>query len=1210
MEFLDRIGDFFASITAVIEGLIRRWFGSSNERQIRHIGFARDERTGDSSVVPGSTLDRINQLEPDFEKLSEGELKQTAEKLRAKLADGKTLDDVLPEAFAAVREAGKRYLKMRHYDVQMVGGYILHQGKIAEMVTGEGKTLVSTLPAFLNGLAGHVHVVTVNDYLAQRDMEWMAPLHMGLGLSIGAIQANMRPGERQKYYACDITYGTNNEFGFDYLRDNMKPTKELQVQGPLDYAIVDEIDNILIDEARTPLIISGPAQDDITKYPRADKIARQLRKDVDFEVKEKERTCHLTDEGVRHAEELAGVESFYTAGNMEWPHLIDNALRAHHLFKKDVNYVVENGEIVIVDEHTGRKMHGRQWSDGLHQAVEAKEGVTIKETTQTLATITLQNYFKLYGKLCGMTGTAMTESNEFMKIYGLDVVAVPTNRPMQRINHPDVIYRTEKEKWDAVISEIREVHATGRPILVGTVSIEKSELLSSKLGKYGIEHKVLNAKYHEREAEFVAQAGRLGAVTIATNMAGRGTDIILGGNPEHMAWEELKDQYESRLEVPKSVWDQKSAEIADREGMKAEGRKVAEAGGLHVIGTERHDARRIDLQLRGRSGRQGDPGSSRFFLSLQDDLMRIFFGEWVQGFLAKVGMEEGESIESSYVSKQIEKAQKRVEERHFESRKNLLEYDEVMDHQRKSVYSYRQRILDGANCRDLLLGMIDRQIEVLDYRPEEGRILGMIDEAETHRFRHFLTTGYRWDIITAYARRSLGITIEPSDVRDLNKEQLIDFLKDEMFRQAENQIDEQLNENLPEDMPRRDWAWQALSQWANRQFGLNTSDRELKKIALGDDPEGQFDRTALFNSLNERAQQAIERIDFTDVDTLLADDFPHQQLAGWLKYQYDLEIAPSEFERFDESSAVKQFIRQKLREKYRHQEIKFPVSVGMTRFLGGPGTASDKEGLIQWANGRFHSSLSPADLKEKERPEIEKRLLDESLKYFPEHGLIEQVDEYLDKAYESNGHQTNGHPVADKDALTQLVTLAKLQLEADVEVEDLLPLDREGARRQVLQYFDRRFRPELGHAERAVLLDVLDHAWKEHLYFMDHLRQGIGLVGYAQKDPKTEYKRQGMKAFEVMWDRIGEDVTRAIFRLEQESPQFVGNLWAITGTTHQEAASVAEEFGGDAQQAEQREPGQQVQTIEPIRNRQEKVGRNDPCPCGSGKKYKKCCGAN
>jgi preprotein translocase subunit SecA len=848
MDFFDRIGDFFNALTAFVERWIRRLFGSSNEREIRRIGFLRD-RDGHSSTIPGTVLDRITQLEPELERLSDDELRGTATRLRSQLADGKSLDDILPEAFAAVRESGKRYLKMRHYDVQMVGGYILHQGKIAEMVTGEGKTLVSTLPAFLNGLAGHVHVVTVNDYLAKRDMEWMGPIHLGLGLTVGAIQSQMRPHERQKEYACDITYGTNNEFGFDYLRDNMKPTRELQVQGSLDYAIVDEIDNILIDEARTPLIISGPAYDDISKYPKADQIARQLVRDRDFEVKEKEHTCHLTDEGVRRAEELAEVESFYTAGNMEWPHLIDNSLKAHYLYKRDVNYVVENGEVVIVDEHTGRKMYGRQWSDGLHQAVEAKELVRIKEVTQTLATITLQNYFKLYRKLCGMTGTAMTEANEFYKIYGLDVVAVPTNRPMFRINHPDVIFRSEREKWNAVVDEIRDVHKSGRPILVGTVSIEKSEHLSNKLQKYGIPHNVLNAKYHEREAEIVAQAGRRGAVTIATNMAGRGTDIILGGNPEHMAWEELKQTFQSRLDVPKSVWDAKSAEIAEREGMKAEGRDVAELGGLHVIGTERHDARRIDLQLRGRSGRQGDPGSSRFHLSLEDDLMRIFAGEWVKNMLTRLGMEEGEAIESRIVTKQIEKAQKRVEERHFEARKNLLEYDEVMDHQRKEVYAYRQRILDGANCRDLILDMIDRQVD---------KWTG-----------HFLSDRYRWETCAAWASQVLGIAIEWDDLRNMDHEQMVGYLSDEASQQAEQLIHEQIEENLPDGEDTRNWNWQALANWANRHFRLNTSDRELRKIGTESVPAGDLDRNALFEHLNDRAQEAIRRVDFSDLGTIL-----------------------------------------------------------------------------------------------------------------------------------------------------------------------------------------------------------------------------------------------------------------------------------------------------------------------------------------------------
>src|SRR5579872_6460653 len=470
MDFLESIGDFFVSLTAFIERFLTGLFGASNERMMRRLGFLR--KGDETTILPGSLLDSINQQESRWQGLSDEELKQTATRLRERLSKGETLDDLLPDAFAAVREAGRRYLKMRHYDVQMIGGYVLHKGMIAEMVTGEGKTLVATLPATLNALAGSVHVVTVNDYLARRDMEWMGPLYLGLGLTVGAIQANMDSEERKVAYSSDITYGTNNEFGFDYLRDNMNPAKEIQVQRELKFAIVDEIDNILIDEARTPLIISGFAHDDTSKYPKADRIARQIQKGVHFEVKEKEHTCNLTDAGVREAEKLADVESFYTAGNMEWPHLIDNALKAHHLYKRDVNYVSMNGEIIIVDEFTGRLMKGRQWSDGLHQAVEAKEGVTVKAENQTLATITLQNYFKLYKKLGGMTGTAMTEANEFLKIYKLDVINVPTNRPLKRRNFPDAIFRSEKEKWNAVVDEIREVHETGRPILVGTVSIE------------------------------------------------------------------------------------------------------------------------------------------------------------------------------------------------------------------------------------------------------------------------------------------------------------------------------------------------------------------------------------------------------------------------------------------------------------------------------------------------------------------------------------------------------------------------------------------------------------------------------------------------------------------------------------------------------------------------------------------------------------------
>src|SRR5512135_595483 len=753
MELLSEIWDKTTdALTTVSEkasdGLIRL-FGSSNERQIRRMRM---------------TVNRINDLEPALQALSDERLRAQTEEFRRRLADGESLDDLLPEAFAACREAGRRFLNMRHFDVQLMGGIVLHGGNIAEMVTGEGKTLVATLAAYLNALEGRgVHIVTVNDYLARRDAEWMSPLYNGLGMTVGAIQADMDSAERQDIYGRDITYGTNNEFGFDYLRDNMKPTRELQAQGPLHYAIIDEVDSILIDEARTPLIISGPAFDDVRKYAEADRIARLLKKDLHFEVKEKERTCHLNDEGIREAERIAGIESFYTPGNMEWPHLIDNALKAHYLYKRDRDYVEMNGEIVIVDEFTGRLMTGRQWSDGLHQAVEAKERVKIKEENQTLATITLQNFFKLYRKLAGMTGTAMTEANEFHKVYNLDVVAIPTNRPLTRQGFHDVIFRSDREKYAAILDEIREVHATGRPILVGTTSIEKSEQISEMLKRHGIEHQVLNAKYHEREAEIVAQAGRKGAVTIATNMAGRGTDIILGGNPEFMAWADLKyledaygqPLYPTRLEVPKHIWDAAVAQYEPE--MKAEGREVAALGGLHIIGTERHESRRIDNQLRGRAGRQGDPGSSRFFLSLEDDLMRKFAGEWVSAVLTRLGMEEGEAIESRLVSRRIEGAQKKVEERNFDSRKNLLEYDEVMDEQRKRIYSFRQRLLDGMPTKNTILEMIDQQVR---------------DAAE-----RFLADDYGAASFAAWVGQHLGIELSARDFKGSTFEEAAEIVR-------------------------------------------------------------------------------------------------------------------------------------------------------------------------------------------------------------------------------------------------------------------------------------------------------------------------------------------------------------------------------------------------------------------------------------------------
>ncbi|QDV17066.1 preprotein translocase subunit SecA [Gimesia panareensis] len=1178
MEFLDKLGEWLTTVTAWLERFLTGLFGSSNERQIRKLGFVRDKE-GRDEILPGSMLAEIDSFEPELMKLTDDELKQTADKLRARLAAGETLDDLLTYAFAAVRESARRNLNMRHYPVQMIGGYFLHNGTIAEMVTGEGKTLVSSLPAFLNALAGKVHIVTVNDYLALRDMEWMGPIHIALGLTVGAIQSRMGPEERQKHYACDITYGTNNEFGFDYLRDNMKPVKELQVQGPLNFAIVDEIDNILIDEARTPLIISGPAQDDVSKYSRANSVALKLKVGEDFEVKEKEHTCHLTDAGVKHAEELAGVESFYTAGNMEWPHLIDNSLKAHHLYKRDVNYVVQQGEVIIVDDHTGRLMPGRQWGDGLHQAVEAKEGVKIKEESQTLATITLQNFFKLYDKLAGMTGTAMTEAEEFWKIYQLDVVTIPTNRPMKRINYPDVIYQTEKEKWNAIADEVREVHKTGRPILVGTVSIEQSEIVSHRLSKYGIPHDVLNAKHHEREAEIIAQAGRKGAVTIATNMAGRGTDIILGGSAEHLAWEELSQKYESRIEVPKAEWDAKVKEIEKREGMDVEGEEVMELGGLHVIGSERHDSRRIDLQLRGRSGRQGDPGSSRFFLSLEDKLMRVFAGEWVKNILARLGMEEGEAIESGMVSKRIEGAQKKVEERHFEQRKHLLEYDEVMDEQRKAVYGYRQQILDGCNCRELIIDMIQRQVD-----------------EETDRL---LDSSYRWETIAAWSTQEAHIEVEASSVRDMTFEQLVSYLKDEASVQADDLIAEQISENLPEEYE-DDWNWQALAKWANAHYGLNLNDRELRKIG----------RDGLHQFLYDHALKSIERIDFSPLETFLDAEWGIRSLSSYLNYQFGLEVDPEEFKDLSIPEA-KNKVLEKVKELYREKEVTFPVTVGMYNFLGNQqqgNEANSRVGLVKWANSRFHSNLDLEALKGKQISEIQKILSAESEKVFVNGEASTRIEKYLSEAY-SEDLAVMGTPAEDKEAtLQELATWAQQELELDVTTEELEPLSTDEVRTRLYQAYNKRYRPELSQAERSLILEVLDTSWKDHLYYMDHLRSGIGLVGYAQKDPKVEYRREGMKAFDAMWGRIGQQVTAAIFRLEKQSPDFVGSLWQVTSTVHEEVTDDFdyEEPTGEHESAP--EPAQR--SIEPIVNQQPKVGRNDPCPCGSGKKYKKCCGQN
>ncbi|MFO0966804.1 MAG: SEC-C metal-binding domain-containing protein [Gemmataceae bacterium] len=1313
----ERFTDGISSIGEGIMNFLGRLFGSSNERLIRSLGYYRPKGAESHTATPGSLLFQTNSYEEQMQALSDEELKAKTAEFRERLANNETLDEILPEAFAACREAGRRTKNMRHFDVQIIGGIVLHRGMIAEMVTGEGKTLVATLPAYLNAIEGKgVHIVTVNDYLARRDCEWMSPIYHALGISAGFIQSDMDADARRKAYDCDITYGTNSEFGFDYLRDNMKPARwgdnnypvnMHQVQKALNFAVIDEVDNILIDEARTPLIISGPAFGDLRRYSKANEIALKLTElekkaqqklkeaghglnipdhpllreeseaeaeeaakkrkkkheeelvdeEMDvakvlpteaeekkkgkklgyyFEVNEKDRSCHLTDEGVRKAEELAGVESFYTAGNMEWPHLIDNSLKAQHLYHKDKQYVVmrhpETGEqsVIIVDEFTGRLMIGRQWSDGLHQAVEAKhaaQGVKIKEETQTLATITLQNFFKLYKKLAGMTGTAMTESSEFWKIYKLDVIAIPTNKPLIRINSPDFIYLTEKEKWEAIVGDVEKtnrydvihmndgtehvgtikketeeeidiqlkegnerktlkieeidyVDYKGRPILIGTTDVEKSEKLAAMLKRRGIKHELLNAKpeYAAREAEIVAQAGRIGAVTISTNMAGRGTDIVLGGNPETLAWARLKDKYPTRLDVPPDIWKTMVEDIRAKEGMEEEGQKVVEMGGLHIIGTERHEARRIDNQLRGRAGRQGDPGSSRFYLSLQDDLMRIFAGEWVASVLQRLGMQEGQAIESRMVSRRIEAAQKKVEERNFDIRKNLLEYDEVMDHQRKRTYGFRQEILEGANCK--------------------LRILNMIEEQVDNALNRFLAADYGPASFAEMAGQRLGVEFNPGDFTHSSFQEAERTARDRAITMAPTVIHEAMDENLDADVDQKEWNWGAMSTKVNTMWGLKTTDRSLKQVG----------RDNLAEYLIAEATRAIGEIDLSKGAVYLQPDWGKRSLLDWLdrKFAVKIDLDPNDTETTAEE--IKQRIMTEIHKLYRKREEEYPVLVAMERFMSeqrasGPmGQRYDREGLLGWYKTRFGDKGNIPDdaFRTESRAKLRELMIATSRENYPQtdhYALDEQIAAFFQGPRAGTLSADHGKQLSD---------WVKESLQLDVEGELLDGATQEEARDLLWCAFDNRFRPEMRGMERSLLLNQLDAIWKNHLYTMDHLRSGIGLVGYAQIDPKTEYKRQGMKEFDTMWENLADKVTDIVFRMETDPETFQESVWLITRTVHEAAQPTL--AGMRAEQTQAIEGSQQSEKKqEPIRNRMEKVGRNDPCPCGSGKKYKNCC---
>ena len=730
----------------MIGNFLKKIIGTKNERELKRIQ---------------PVVEQAASFEEKLKASSDDELKRQTQLFKERLAKGEDLDSILPEAFATVRETAKRTVNMRHFDVQLIGGGVLHEGKIAEMATGEGKTLVATLPVYLNALTGlGVHVVTVNDYLAKRDAEWMGPVYKFLGLSVGVILNPLEDDERKAAYACDVTYGTNNEFGFDYLRDNMKYSPDDFVQRGFNYAIVDEVDSILVDEARTPLIISGPSEESTDKYYKINRIMYQIKKEKDFMIDEKANSAYLTEEGVAKIERIINVENLYDPKHVDLLHHINQALKAHNLFSRDVDYIVKDGKVVIVDEFTGRLMPGRRFSDGLHQALEAKENVKIEGENQTLATVTFQNYFRMYKKLAGMTGTADTEAVEFKKIYNLDVMVIPTNRQLIRTNYADVIYRTEKEKFKAVVNEIEDLHKQGRPVLVGTLSIDKSERVSEMLKRKGVPHHVLNAKIHEREAEIVAQAGRLKAVTISTNMAGRGTDILLGGNPEFLALSMSKGQkgteeFENTLVEAKRICEKDKAE-------------VIRLGGLHILGTERHESRRIDNQLRGRSGRQGDPGSSRFYVSLEDEIMRLFGSDKISPILAKLGMAEDMPIEHPFISKAIENAQSRVEGHNFEIRKYLLEYDNVMNKQRETVYGMRTDLMSDADVKEQVLDMIDEISETF------------VNEAAPEK-----VYPEEWDIsslkMKIYETFFFHIDLDSLDFKNITKEGFMDMVKDKVF---------------------------------------------------------------------------------------------------------------------------------------------------------------------------------------------------------------------------------------------------------------------------------------------------------------------------------------------------------------------------------------------------------------------------------------------
>ncbi len=1192
---------------------------------------------------------------------------------RRRLDEGEAPDSIMPEAFSVVRLASWLGRDHRQFDVQLVAGQVLQDGAIAEEATGEGKTIACYPAIYMAVLAGKkVHVVTVNDYLVQRDRDFAAPIFELLDMRVGAIQQPMGSTERQGQYACDVIYGTNSEFGFDYLRDNMKMSVSEQVQGARDYAIVDEVDNILIDEARTPLIISGPAYGDVKRYSKADGVIREILKrhrpykqarsradnlartvkamegevakvDGDkkkslagklekaatdlaraeaavedtvqyYEVELDRKSAHLTHEGVSAAQDIAGIGSFYVGANMEWPHLLDQSLRAHVVYERDKDYVVNNGDVIIVDEFTGRLMEGRQWSDGLHQAVEAKERVTVKEENQTLATITLQNFFKLYGKLAGMTGTAMTEAEEFMKIYKLDVISVPTHRPVNRMDYEDRIYGTTEEKYESLVEEINTYSKAGRPVLVGTTSIEKSDRISEMLTRtYGIAHEVLNARPENaaREADIVAQAGyqsplkrgskkMVGNVTIATNMAGRGTDIKLGPGVVFDTCKVPSDEKLAELGVePQDLFPPGSTKCCihcpefdpatncahcykpklDPE-FPMRGRVACRADvpcGLHIVGTERHEARRIDNQLRGRSGRQGDPGSSRFFLSLRDDLLAIFAGEWTLKVLGWLGMQDGMAIENKRISKGIERAQMKVEQRNFDIRKNLLEYDEVMDHQRRHFYSRRQQILAG------------RDIETM--------IREMIRETINDAVDDYLARNYPQRCMAEWVRHNLDLTVRPDQVRGETAEDFPAVEADLRRRAAEeaaNTITVTIGEYADPFIERKDWDLRGLSSWAMSRFRVNISQNQLRRM----------DTDEIVQSLTEAATEHINSVDLTPLGRYLKKDFAVKSLVEAVRNKFGVELVPDELPSDDTRAAAERII-QAVEGAYLRREIEYPCQYAIDITIGQSGADNvyALTALCDWANRKFQAGWKPETIAGKSIDQILSDLTDLSERFLAGDALTGDVETFV-AGLDRHSPRAGIGP----DKFPAVIEWCKKRFDSDVSEADLAEAgDGNGDLRGLLVDTGRAFlRRELTELERFVLLQIYDTSWKDHLLAMDHLRSGVGLRSYAEQDPRIVYKREGYRLFEDMLSSVRQKVTDIVFKARLSAEAEMESVYQVSQLVHDQLSG----YDGLAQDMAAQQAAAEAQRVQTIIRDHPKVGRNDPCPCGSGKKYKKCCGKN